>query len=140
MERLLAAAPAVLAALAHGFAAAGQDRHPPGPADMATEEARALAPRLYGVGIPAHRLPIFGPWQFRDVTSLLQLAGVLSARASRATTRMAHATRTIRTAGGDASSFGTHGGRRGAAAAPFRAGAPRPLVAQALRRASARTA
>ena len=47
MERLLAAAPEVLAALARGFAAAGQDRHPPGPAAVATwpAEVRAFAPR-----------------------------------------------------------------------------------------------
>ena len=51
--------------------------------------------RVYGVGIPADRRPIFGPWLFRDVKPSLQLAGVLSPRAFRAL-----ATRAIRTAGG----------------------------------------
>ena len=43
----------------------------------------SLAPHLCGVGIPAHRLPIFGPWLFRDVAPSLQLVGLLSARAFR---------------------------------------------------------
>ena len=118
MERLLLAAPAVLAALARGFAAARKDRHPPGPAAMARwpAEVLAVAPRLYCVGIPAHRLPIFGPWLFRDVTPSLQLAGVLSTRAFRA---LGLATRTIRAAAGDTSNFGTHSVRRGAAATLF---------------------
>ena len=59
-------------------------RHPPGPA--------AAAKWLYGIGISEHRLPIFRPWLFRNVTPSLQLAGVLSTRAFRAL-----ATRTTRT-------------------------------------------
>ena len=95
-------------------------------------EVRALAPRLYGVGIPARRL--FGPWLFWDVVPSLQLAGALSTRAFRALT-----TRTIRTAGGNASNFGTHSVRRAAAGALVHAGVPRSLVTQALRPASARS-
>ena len=95
-------------------------------------EVRALAPRLYGVGIPARRL--FGPWLFWDVVPSLQLAGALSTRAFRALT-----TRTIRTAGGDASNFGTHSVRRAAGGALVHAGVPRSLVTQALRPASARS-
>ena len=129
MERLLAAAPKVPAAIASGFTAAGKARHPPGPAavEIWPVEVQALAHRLSGVGIPAHRLPIFGPWLFKDVTPSLQLAGVLSTRAFRAL-----ATRSIRTVGGDASNCGTHSLRR-AAAALFHAGVPHPLITQALR-------
>ena len=129
-------APEVLDALARGFAAAGQDRHPPRPAAAPTwsAEVPALAPRLYGVGTQAHRIPIFGQWLSRDVTPSLQPTGVLSTRAL----RRALATRTLRTAGGVASSFGTHSVRRAAAAALSHAGVPRPLVTQALRHASAR--
>ena len=96
IERLLAAAPEVLAALARGFAAAGQDRHPPGSAAVASRpaEVRVLAPRLSGVGIPAHRLPTFGPWLFQGVAPSLHLTGALSARAFRAL-----ATRSIRMEG-----------------------------------------
>ena len=47
--------------------------------------------------------------------------------------------RTIRTVRGDAANLGTHSVRWGAAAALLRAGAPRPLVTQALRHASARS-
>ena len=129
MERLLAAAPKVPAAIASGFTAAGKARHPPGPAavEIWPVEVQALAHRLSGVGIPALRLPIFGPWLFKDVTPSLQLAGVLSTRAFRAL-----ATRTIRTVGGDAFNCGTHSLRR-AAAALFHAGVPHPLITQALR-------
>ena len=136
MTRLLAAPPEVLVVLAGSFAAAGRDRLPPGPHAMATwpADVQALAFRLYAAGIPAHRLPIFGPWLFRDLTPSLQLAGALTTREFRAL-----ATRTVREAGGDATNFGTHSARRGAAAALFHAGVPRPLVTQALRHASARS-
>ena len=85
-------------------------------------------------GLSAHRLPIFGGWLFRDVTPSLQLASVLSTRPFRAL-----ATRTNRTVGGDASNFGTHSVRQGAAAALFHVGVPRSLVTQALRLAFARS-
>ena len=93
-----------------------------------------LLPSPYRVGIPEHRLPIFGPWLFRDVTPSFHLACVLSTRAF-----LALAKRTIFTTGEDASNFGTHRVRRGAAAALFQASVPRPLVSQALRHASARS-
>ena len=80
MERLLAALPEVLATLARGFAAAGRDRHPPGPAAWPAA-VQALAHRRYGTGVPEHRLPIFGPRLIREVTPSLQLAGALSPRA-----------------------------------------------------------
>ena len=136
MTRLLAAPPEVLGALARNFTAAGRDRLPPGPRALATwpADVQALALRLYAAGIPAHRLPIFGPWLFRDATPALQLAGALTTREFRAL-----AARTVREAGGDAANFGTHSARRGAAAALFHAGVPRPLVTQALRHASARS-
>ena len=49
------------------------------------------------------------------------------------------ATRTVREAGGDVTNLGTHSARRGSAAALFRVGVLRPLVAQALRHASDRS-
>ena len=132
VERLLAAAPELLDALARGFAAAGQDRHPPGPAAVASRpaEARVLAPRLSGVGIPAHRLPTFGPWLFQGVAPSLHLTGALSARAFRAL-----ATRSIRMVGGPPLTSGhtAYGaGRRLRSftpASPRHAGAPARLRA-----------
>ena len=87
---------------------------------------------LYAVGIPAFRFWMRG-CSGMSYTSF-QLAGILSTRAFRAL-----ASRTICTAGGDASIFGTHGVRRGAAASLFHAGVRVSLVTQALRHASARS-
>ena len=60
MARLLAAPPWVLATLARGFAAAGQDRHPRGSAALGTRPAavQVLDQRRYRAGIPPHR-PLF---------------------------------------------------------------------------------
>ena len=137
MERLLAAAPEVLAALACGFAAAG-------PSCSRTGSCGNVAGG--GVGAAARPSPLWGqhssaqPPDFRAVavpwlvTPSLLLARVLSMRAFRALP-----TRTIRTVGGDASNFGTHSVRPGAGAALFHADAPRPLDTQALQHASAWT-
>ena len=78
--------------LASSFATAGWDRHPPGPSAMATwpGDVQVLALRLYAAGISARRLPIFGPWLFRDVNPRLQLADALTTREFRAM-----ATRTV---------------------------------------------
>ena len=134
MERLLAASPEVLAALARCFAATG-------PSSSRTGSRGNVA----GGGVGARPPPLWGqhssaqPPDFRAVavpwlvTPSLLLARVLSMRAFRALP-----TRTIRTVGGDASNFGTHSVRPGAGAALFHADAPRPLVTQALH-ASART-
>ena len=146
--RLPAATPEVLATLARGFAAAPRDRHPPGPAALATWPAAvpALAHRLYGArrgGILARRLPIFGPWLFRGLTPSRRLAGALATHAFRALAATDPPGQdrpgTPPTAGVDAANLGTHSLRRGAAAALFRAGGPRPLSTQAPRRASARS-
>ena len=84
--------------------------------------AQALATRLRGAGIPAHRLPIFGPQLLRNlsVTPSLQLAGARSVRLP-----------------GARHQAPPHGrrGRRRHRDAQRAAG----LVAQALRRASARS-
>ena len=103
--------------------------------DSAEMLAFSLSP-LVSTGSASRRLPIFGPWLFRDDTPSLQLVGVLSTRPFRAL-----ATPTICAAGGDASNFGTQSVRRGgsAAAGLFHAGVPRPLVTQALLHTSARS-
>ena len=111
MARLLAAAPgelATLASVACGFAAAGRDRQPPGPAavtSLATWPAavQALALRLYGsasrrtfraVAVPGRRVvPALSPRAFRAL-----------------------ATGTIRTIGGERTARG--GARRRRSSAP----------------------
>ena len=93
---------------------------------------QVLAHRLDETSV---RLPIFGQWLPRDATPPPELAG---AQAQAAPSPRALA-RTIRTVRGEDASLGTHSVRWGAAAALLRAGAPRPLVTQALWHAFARS-
>ena len=85
----------VLEVLARGFAAAGQGRHSPGPAAVATWRSPTASGRHPGAQPPENRAAV--PQLPRDVTPSLQLKGVLSTRAFRAL-----ADGTTRTAGWDA--------------------------------------
>ena len=56
-----------LATLSRGFSAAGQARHPPWQAAVATwpDAVQAVALCHYGVGFMKHHLPSFGPLLFQ---------------------------------------------------------------------------
>ena len=128
MARLLAAPPEALVTLASSFATAGWDRHPPGPSAMATwpGDVQVLALRLYAAGISARRLPIFGPWLFRDVIRVYSWR-TPSPRESSGRWRRGPSRHE---AAGDVTNFSTHSAHRGSGVALFHAGVPRPLVSR----------
>ena len=79
LARLLQVPREDLLAMTACFQRSNMDRTPVGLEALATwpPDIRAMASRLYEIGLPAHRLPLFGKWHFNEFSASTDLAAAI---------------------------------------------------------------
>jgi len=137
LRRLVALERPVLATLATRFQASSATSRQAGPEALATwpDDIRALANELYQLGMPVHRLPIYGRWLFDALSADTDLAATLSSQEFVRLTRVV-----LNDAGVDTTRFGAHSFRRGRAVAMYHGQAGDAAVSNALRHRDPRSA
>jgi hypothetical protein len=137
LRRLAALELPVLTTLAHRFQASSATSRQAGPEALVTwpDDIRALANQLYPLGMPVHRLPIYGRWLFDDLSADTDLAATLSSQEFVRLTRVV-----LNDAGVDTTRFGAHSFRRGRAVAMYHGQAGDAAVSSALRHRDPRSA
>ena len=137
LRRLAALELPVLTTLAHRFQASSATSRQAGPEALVTwpDDIRALANQLYPLGMPVHRLPIYGRWLFDDLSADTDLAATLSSQEFVRLTRVV-----LNDAGVDTTRFGAHSFGRGRAVAMYHGQAGDAAVSSALRHRDPRSA
>ena len=135
LSRLASLDPHVLAVT--GARLRAREARPVGLAAMSTwpDDIRLLAADLYAAGLPVHLLPIYGRWQFEDITADSDLATELP---SSEFVRLSRAV--LAEAGVDTAGVGAHSFRRARGVGLFHGNAGGAVVSQALRHRDPRSA
>ena len=133
LAKLLLLEPSVLTAISKRFQALNNDPHRTGIEAMQSwpEDVQAQAARLYAVGLPVHRLPIFGRWLYEELHHGSDLSASLTTRQfGRAVKAL------VQAQGKDPTNVGAHSMRQGKGVEMFHHRTPVKTVMHALRHTS----